>query len=61
MEMAETGETGGMVETGSGSRRDLSVVNVHARMKLIGLLAIPYSQDYKYPSIIRTPQIQVPI
>ena len=22
---------------------------------------IPYSRDYKYPSIIRTPQIQVPI
>ena len=22
---------------------------------------VPYSRDYKYPSIIRTPQIQVPI
>ena len=22
---------------------------------------LPYSRDYKYPSIIRTPQIQVPI
>ena len=24
-------------------------------------VGIPYSRDYKYPSIIRTPQIQVPI
>ena len=27
----------------------------------IGINNIPYSRDYKYPSIIRTPQIQVPI
>ena len=28
---------------------------------LCHVIMIPYSRDYKYPSIIRTPQIQVPI
>ena len=34
---------------------------INPKKKSDFVVRIPYSRDYKYPSIIRTPQIQVPI
>ena len=39
----------------------IMVTKVMVTTAQVSKLDIPYSRDYKYPSIIRTPQIQVPI